>query len=92
MSGRWGAALVRLGFVVLGMVVLAAAAAAAFAGAGRPTDQAIAAGCGSVGVVGVLLGAVLLGLARRGSGQITQATGLGALALSLPFLALALVL
>jgi len=87
----WQATALRLTVLLLALVLAAAAAAGAFAAAGRPTGQAIAGGCGVVGVVIVLLGTVLLGLARRADGRVTQLTGLGTLALSVPFLVIALV-
>jgi hypothetical protein len=80
----------RLVALLVALVVVATLVSGAFAAAGRPAGQAIAGGCGLVGVLLVLLGAVLLGLARRADGRVTQATGLGTLALSVPFLVIAL--
>lgn len=80
----------RLAGLLVALVLAAAALSGAFAAAGRPAGPAIAAGCGLVGVLLVLLGAVLLGLARRADGRVTQVTGLGTLALSVPFLVIAL--
>ncbi len=90
--GAWSAAVLRLAFVVLVLSVLTGVITAAFVGAGRPLDQALAAGCGLLGIGVALLGVVLLGLARRGEGRITQGTGFGALALSVPLLAAALII
>jgi hypothetical protein len=87
----WQATALRLAGLLLVLVLIAAVLSSAFAAAGRPTAQAIAGGCGLVGVLIVLLGTVLLGLARRTEGRVTQLTGLGTLALSVPFLVIALV-
>ena len=87
----WRAAAERLAALLLVLVLVATVLSVAFSAAGRPTSQAIAAGCGVVGVLIVLLGTVLLGLARRADGRVTQVTGLGTLALSVPFLVIALV-
>ncbi|MGI9186146.1 MAG: hypothetical protein ACR2J9_01265 [Gaiellales bacterium] len=88
--GRQGAAARLVGLLLL-LALVTAAVSGAFAAAGRTPGQAIAGGCGVVGVAIVLLGTVLLGLARRSEGRVTQVTGLGTLALSVPFLVIALV-
>ena len=88
----WRAAALRFAVLVGALMLAAAALSLAFAGFGRPATQAVAAGCGLVGVVIVMLGTVLLGLARRADGRVTQLTGIGTLALSVPFLVIALVI
>ena len=85
------AATLRLVAVLIALVLAGAVLTAAFAAGGRPLGQAIAAGSGLIGVLLVLLGTVLLGLARRADGRVTQGTGIGALALGVPFLVVALV-
>ena len=87
----WQAAALRFAVLVGALVLAAAALSLVFAGFGRPATQAVAAGCGLVGVMIVVLGTVLLGLARRADGRVTQLTGIGTLALSVPFLVVALV-
>ena len=87
----WQAAALRLAGLLLLLVLVAAVVSGLCAAAGRPAGPAIAGGCGVVGVLIVLLGTVLLGLARRADGRVTQLTGLGTLALSVPFLVVALV-
>ncbi len=87
----WQATARRLAVLLLVPMLATVALAVAFAAAGRPTAQAVAAGSGLVGIAIVLLGTVLLGLARRADGRVTQLTGLGTLALGVPFLVLALV-
>ena len=87
----WRAAALRFAVLVTALVLTAVVLTLVFAAFGRPAAEAIAAGCGLVGVLIVLLGTVLLGLARRADGRVTQATGLGTLALAVPFLAVALV-
>jgi hypothetical protein len=87
----WQAAALRLTGLLLLLVLVAAVVSGLFAAAGRPAGPAIASGCGVVGVLIVLLGTVFLGLARRADGRVTQLTGLGTLALSVPFLVVALV-
>lgn len=87
----WRAAALRFALLVAALVVIAGVLVVVFYSAGRPLRPAISAGAGVVGFAMAMLGIGLLAWSRRGSERVTGATAFGALALSVPFLVVALV-
>ena len=87
----WRAAALRLALLVVALLVLAGVLVVVFYVAGRPLRPAISAGAGVVGFAMAMLGIGLLAWSRRGSERVTGGTAFGAMALSLPFLVVALV-
>ena len=79
----WRAAALRLALLVVALLVAAGVLVVVFYAAGRPLRP--------VGFAMAMLGIGLLAWSRRGSERVTGGTAFGAMALSLPFLVVALV-
>ncbi len=88
----WRASAVRLALLVAGLLAANAVFAMLFTANGRALGPALAGGAGIVGLAMAVVGLVLLAIVRTGSKRITYATAFGALVLSLPFFAAALVI